>query len=151
MAEQGLGDTLQFIRYAQLVKQRGATVVVECQPQLVRLVATCAGADRVFAAGQPRGDFDFYCPLLSLPATFGTSLETIPGAVPYLFPAAEAAARWKGELANEAELRVGIAWQGSLAHKDDRFRSFPLACSPAWHACPECGCSACKWALAASS
>ena len=66
--------------------------------------------------------------MLSLPATFGTSLETIPGAVPYLFPAAEAAARWKGELANEAGLRVGIAWQGSLAHKDDRFRSFPLAC-----------------------
>ena len=128
VGEQGLGDTLQFVRYAKLVKQRGATVVVECQPQLVSLVAGCAGIDRVSAAGQPRTDFDVYCPLLSLPAAFGTSLETIPSEVPYLFPSAEAVARWKGELAGETGFKVGIAWQGSLAHKDDRFRSLPLAC-----------------------
>ncbi len=128
LGEQGLGDTLQFIRYAKLVKQRGATVVVECQPQLVSLVVGCAGVDRAIAAGHPRTDFDVYCPLLSLPAAFGTSLETIPSEVPYLFASAEAVARWKGELAGETGFKVGIAWQGSLAHKDDRFRSLPLAC-----------------------
>lgn len=126
--EQGLGDTLQFIRYASLVKQRDATVVVECQGQLVSLVSTCAGVDRAYTAGQARPDFDVYCPLLSLPAAFGTSLETIPSEVPYVFASAEAIARWNGELAGDERFKVGIAWQGSRVHKDDRFRSLPLSC-----------------------
>ena len=128
VGEQGLGDMLQFVRYARLVKQRGASVVVECQPQLVSLVATCTGVDRAYAADQPRPDFDVYCPLLSLPAAFGTSLKTIPAQVPYVSPAAEAAARWKDELTARTRFRVGIVWQGSVAQKDDRFRSFPLDC-----------------------
>ena len=90
-SEQGHGDLLQFIRYAPLIKQRGATVVVECGTAIAGLVATCAGVDRVVAASQPLPSFDVYEPLLSLPGIFGTSLETIPAQVPYLWPAQKVA------------------------------------------------------------
>src|SRR5207302_4380262 len=74
-AEQGLGDTLQFIRYAPLVKERGGRVVVACQAALVPLLANCPGMDRLIADG-PLPPFDVHAPLLSLPGIFGTSLAT---------------------------------------------------------------------------
>ncbi len=126
-SEQGHGDLLQFIRYAPLIKQRGATVVVECATAIAGLVATCAGVDRVVAASQPLPSFDVYEPLLRLPGIFGTSLETIPAQVPYLWPAPESCNRWKTELEREPGLKIGIAWQGNPAHRTDRHRSIPLA------------------------
>ncbi len=143
-AEQGLGDTIQFIRYAPLVKERGGYVIVECQEPLAPLLATCPGIDRIVARGQPLPDFAVHAPLLSLPAIFGTTLATLPADVPYLFADAELV-RWWGKEVLSAELeslserhlspltthhsplKIGIAWQGNPVHPDDRRRSIPLA------------------------
>ncbi len=126
-AEQGLGDTIQFVRYAALVNQRGGKVVIQCQRQLAGLLATCPGVDRVVAVGDPLPDFDVHIPLMSLPLIFGTTLETIPAKVPYLTPDAASLARWKDEFSGERALKVGIAWQGSPSQLFDRARSIPLA------------------------
>jgi tetratricopeptide (TPR) repeat protein len=97
-AEQGLGDTIQFIRYAELVKQQGGTVVVESQRPLVSLLASCRGADRLIARGDPLPSFDVHCPLLSLPRVFSTSLETIPRGGPYLFADPGLVESWREKL-----------------------------------------------------
>jgi len=126
-AEQGLGDTLQFIRYAPLVKKRGATVVVECQPALLRVLSRCPGIDRLVAAGSPLPPFDVQAPFLSLPRIFGTTEANLPADVPYLFADPLLEQRWHDELSTLAGFRVGINWQGNPQHKKDRHRSFPLA------------------------
>jgi Flp pilus assembly protein TadD len=126
-AEQGLGDTIQYVRYASLVKQRGGTVVVECSPALVRLVGTCPGVDRVVASGTPLPPFDVEIPMMSLPAVFGTTLQTVPASVPYLFPEPELVEHWRRELAPVREFKVGICWQGNPKYRGDRYRSVPLA------------------------
>ena len=125
-AEQGLGDTLNFVRYARRVKERGGRVVLECQPPLVELLARTPGIDAVVAQGQPPADWEVQAPLLSLPGLFGTTLETIPAETPYVFPDAELAARWRKELAADARLKVGVAWRGNPRHLNDRFRSFAI-------------------------
>jgi tetratricopeptide (TPR) repeat protein len=126
-SEQGLGDTLQFIRYAELVKRQGGTVLIEVHPALASLLARCPGVDRVIAGGEPLPKFDVHLPLLSLPRVFGTSLETVPAKVPYLLPDAASLEKWKRELGAETGFKIGIAWQGNPAHRADRFRSIPLA------------------------
>ena len=110
-----------------MVKQRVGTVVVECQKPVARLVATCAGVDRAIAMGESPGEFDVQLPLLSLPAVFGTRLDSIPARVPYLAAAPERVRQWKDELDEPGMLKVGIAWQGSPVHGRDHFRSIPLA------------------------
>ena len=124
--EQGLGDTIQFMRYAPLVMARGATIVLELQPALVRLAAGFQGAIEVVAAGSPLPPCDFHCPLLSLPERFSTDLATIPSALPYLVPEAEAATRWRHQLGSAAGLKIGVVWAGNPAHQDDRKRSISL-------------------------
>ena len=143
-AEQGLGDTIQFIRYAPLVKRRGGTVILECQPALLRLLQSCAGVDRLLAQGSSLPHFDVHAPLLSLPGILGTTLSTIPAEVPYLFADANLVEHWRQELSrgvnSEPErqrgkealagarvLKVGIAWQGNPIHKNDKQRSIPLS------------------------
>jgi Flp pilus assembly protein TadD len=135
-AEQGLGDTLQFVRYAPLVKRLGGRVVVQCQPSLLSLLASCPGIDHLSAQGSALPDFDVHTPLLSLPGTFGTTLATIPAQVPYLRADTRLVERWRRELVSlssagrEAKgagiFRIGIAWQGSPRHPGDRQRSIPL-------------------------
>jgi tetratricopeptide (TPR) repeat protein len=125
-AEQGLGDTLQFIRYAPLVKRLGATVIVECQPVLCGLLAGCHGIDHLVARGSPLPPFDVHVPLLSLPRLFGTVLDTVPAEVPYLFADAQLVERWRGELSGAPGVRVGIAWQGNPRFPANCMRSIPL-------------------------
>ena len=125
--EQGVGDTLQFIRYAPLVKARGGRVVVECQRPLVRLLETCNGIDCLVPRGDPLPAFDTYAALMSLPAIFQTTLETIPASVPYLAADAARVDLWAQRLKRNKGLLVGIAWQGNRDHQRDRDRSFPLA------------------------
>ena len=125
-SEQGLGDALQFVRYAPLVKQRGATVIVECQPQLASLLATCPGVDRVSRRWEPLPPFDTYIQLLSLPRFFGTTPDNIPAEIPYLRPPAELVEHWRAELRAPSKLKVGIAWQGSKGNSLDSVRSIPL-------------------------
>lgn len=117
--EQGYGDILQFVRYAPLVAARGGRVVVLCPRPLARLVATTAGVDAVAVAGKPLPAFDVHHPLMDLPIAFGTVLDTIPAAVPYLRAPGEAGPRAPG-------FRVGIAWRGNPRHENDRNRSCPL-------------------------
>jgi tetratricopeptide (TPR) repeat protein len=124
-AEQGVGDTLQFVRYAPLVKAKGGpTLILECQPALVRLLRSVPGVDRVI----PRSDnptplFDCHAPLLTLPRLFGTTLDTIPANIPYLGAVADSATVWEKKVGRE--LDVGLVWRGNPGNSRDRQRSIP--------------------------
>ncbi len=113
-AEQGFGDTLQFCRYALPAAARGLQVVMEVQPTLVRLLRSLPRVDRVLAHGEALPDFDFHCPLLSMPLAVGTTLENIPTATAYLRPDPAQAEAWRTRLAAMAGrgLRIGLAWAG---------------------------------------
>jgi tetratricopeptide (TPR) repeat protein len=126
-AEQGVGDTLLFVRYARLVKERGGTVVFCCPPALRGLLAGCPSIDRLTVPGEPAPAFDCYAPLLSLPAIFGTTPQNAPAEVPYLFPEQGLVEHWRRELGPAPRFRVGIVWQGNPRYKADRLRSVPLA------------------------
>ncbi len=124
--EQGLGDTIQFIRYAPLLRQRGATVVMEAPKALMGLLRSCDGIDQLLAQGSPLPDFDVQCPLLSLPALFNTRVDSVPARVPYLRPEPERLRQWGEQVRAMPGFKIGIAWQGSTRYQDDRFRSIPL-------------------------
>ncbi len=124
--EQGLGDTIQFMRYAPLVAARGGRVVLEVHPPLARLAAGLKGVAEVIAAGATLPPFDLHCPLLSLPDRFGTDLDTIPAEMPYLTPDPEAVEHWRLKLGDGPRLKVGIAWAGNRSHKNDRIRSLAI-------------------------
>jgi tetratricopeptide (TPR) repeat protein len=126
-AEQGFGDTLQFVRYASEVAALGATVLLEVQPPLKPLLSDFAAVAQVFARGEPLPWFDWHCPLMSLPLALGTSLKTIPCAIPYLRAPACRLRYWRGRLGETSSLRVGMAWRGSASHKNDHNRSIGLA------------------------
>jgi Tfp pilus assembly protein PilF len=126
--EQGLGDMIQFVRYAPLVKQLGGTVILECSPLLAKLFARCAGIDRMVTVGAPLPDFDVHAPLMSLPALLKTTLRTIPNQTPYLYPEEERVQAWGQKLRAAPEFKIGIGWQGNPNHRWDRHRSVPLAC-----------------------
>jgi tetratricopeptide (TPR) repeat protein len=124
-AEQGLGDTLQFVRYVPLVVARAGRVILMVQRSLMSLVANLAGVTLI-GLGAAAPDFDVYCPLLSLPRLFATTPQTIPAEAQYLAADAAAVQRWRLRL-GEGGLRVGIAWQGKPGTMIDLGRSFPLA------------------------
>jgi hypothetical protein len=126
-AEQGFGDTLQFIRYASLVAARGARVVVEVPAELARLVAGVDGVSGVVVRGDPLPAFDLQCPLLTLPLASGTTLATIPGGAPYIHGDEAAVATWRARLAPLPGLKVGLAWYGNPRGWMDRHRSIPIA------------------------
>jgi len=126
-AEQGFGDTLQFIRYAPRVKERGGTLLVECQPRLAALVESVAGIDQVIPAGLPLPEHDFQAPLLSLPHIFATRLETIPAELPYMSVPPARVEAWRRRLEFETRFRVGLAWAGNPRHESDCSRSLRLA------------------------
>lgn len=124
--EQGLGDAIQFVRFAPLVAARGGRVILSCQPELAHLFAGLAGVAEV-VSGQVMPDFDVHCPLLSLPHVLGTRLETIPAETPYLNAPPQLTVAWKSRLDGDGgKLRVGLLWAGSPRHKRDRRRSLRL-------------------------
>jgi hypothetical protein len=126
-AEQTLGDTLQFIRYAPLVRQRGGKGLLVVPPPLLSLLARCPGVDGLAAQGSPLPDFDIHAPLLSLPGLFRTTLATIPAEVPYLAADPQLVERWRREEDRlTGAFRVGLVWQGPSKHQWDRQRSLPL-------------------------
>jgi Flp pilus assembly protein TadD len=125
-AEQGLGDIIQFIRYAPLVKQYGGTVVFASHQALGRLLRSCPGIDRLTVEGEELPPFDMQAPLLSVPGIVGTTLATIPASVPYLAADRDLVRQWREELAPVRGLKVGIAWQGAPGFPSDRLRSIPL-------------------------
>ena len=111
-AEQGLGDTLQFCRYAPLIAGAGK-LIIEVQPPLKRLMASLPGAIEVVARGEPLPAFDLHCPLMSLPLALDETHGAIPAAIPYLGADPDAAARWRQRLAGFATPRVGLVWAGN--------------------------------------
>ncbi|MGR0188294.1 tetratricopeptide repeat protein [Azospirillum aestuarii] len=126
-AEQGMGDTLQFVRYVPLVAERGARVILEVQQPLMSVLAGLPGVKRLIARGDPLPDFDLECPLMSLPRVFGTKLDDVPAAVPYLRPDPQRAAAWGERLAGGQGLRVGLVWAGNPRFPGDALRSPRLA------------------------
>ena len=126
-AEQGLGDSLQFIRYAELVAALGAEVIVEVQRTLIGLLQGLAGVSEWVARGDKLPGFDYQCPLLSLPLAFGTTLEDIPKRQAYIFSKPAQVAQWRSRLGPATRPRVGLVWSGSLIHSNDSNRSVKLA------------------------
>ncbi|HTV48209.1 MAG TPA: tetratricopeptide repeat protein [Phycisphaerae bacterium] len=126
--EQGFGDAVQFIRYLPLVVQRGGKIIIECQAALQRLFRTMSGKCQIVAKGESLPAFDLYCPLLSLPLVFGTTLENIPQTVPYLHTDVQEAKRWQDRVNEHSPgLKVGLVWAGNSTHKNDRNRSMKLS------------------------
>ncbi len=125
-AEQGVGDTLQLVRYAPLIEARGG-VILRCQRSLVRLMEGVPGIARVVAQGEPLPEVELHASLMSLPRLFRTTLETIPARVPYLAAPGTGAERFEAALGGaQGRRRVGIVWAGNPAHKNDHRRSCPL-------------------------
>ena len=117
-AEQGFGDTLQFCRYAPLAAARGLRVIMEVPKPLVRLLRGLPGVDQVVGHGDALPRFDLQSPMVSLPRAIGTTIETIPGAVPYLYADDSEVAYWRRRLAfmSTERPRIGLVWAGSPAN-----------------------------------
>jgi len=136
-AEQGLGDTIQFARFLSVAAQRGARVIFDCQPELVRLISSVAGVAELRPQFQsnPLPAADFHVPLLSMPSRLGITLATIPNTVPYI-AAPLAVIGPSVRRPRETRLAVGIVWAGRPDHTNDHNRSmtledlFPLADLP---------------------
>ncbi|MEO7387602.1 MAG: tetratricopeptide repeat-containing glycosyltransferase family protein [Gammaproteobacteria bacterium] len=129
--EQGLGDTLQMLRYVPLLADQSARVIVEVPPALTALAATLPGAPLVVEEGAPLPVFDLQCPMMSLPLACATTLATVPAAVPYLAAPESTRTAWRDRLDSKQgdaqRRRIGLAWSGSVAHRNDRQRSIALA------------------------
>ena len=125
--EQGLGDALQFVRYAPLVKARGGRVIVECPKVLKRLFETAPGVEQVIARGDDLPHFDVQCPFLSLPGLLSPNEGAIPLDIPYLSVTAKDKETWSKLLAEDAGFKIGLVWAGSPTHTNDRERSVPLS------------------------
>jgi Tfp pilus assembly protein PilF len=125
-AEQGHGDAIQFVRYAKLLAEAGAHVIVDGQAQLLPLLSRCAGVAAVAVRGGDLPVCDWQTPLLRLPRLLGTTLANIPAPVPYLHPDPDLIEHWRSELGERGPLRIGIAWQGIPKYPQDRQRSIPL-------------------------
>lgn len=127
-AEQGLGDALQMVRYAPLVADRGGRVVLGVPRELASLLQSVRGVKSAWSSirADDAAQIDVQCSLMSLPHLFDTTLETIPGPVPYLTPEPARVDRWRGILGGERRFKVGIVWAGSLSNANDRNRSCPL-------------------------
>jgi tetratricopeptide (TPR) repeat protein len=125
--EQGLGDTLQFCRYAASSAALGAAVLLEVQPPLLDLLAGVQGASRVIATGSDLPPFDYQCPLMSLPLAFNTALDTIPAAKKYLHNDQGKVAQWRTRLGERKRPRVGLVWSGNPNNPVDKRRSIRLA------------------------
>jgi tetratricopeptide (TPR) repeat protein len=125
--EQGFGDSIQFVRYARLVAERGAKVIVEVPVALAGLFKGVEGVSALALQGTPLPSFDYHCPLMSLPLAFNTGLGSIPVSPRYLKATAEKLQAWEKKLGPKTALRVGLAWSGSTTHRNDRQRSTLLS------------------------
>jgi len=127
-ADEGLGDTIQFVRYAPMLTALGARVILLPQESLYPLLSGLPGVSQCLpnlSGGLPT--FDLHCPITSLPLAFRTTLETIPASKSYLrVPAEDRRQAWEDRLGHHGRLRVGLVWSGNPKHKNDHNRSIPL-------------------------
>jgi len=126
-SEQGLGDTIQFCRYAKLVNDFGARVVLQVQRPLLNLLTGLEGVAELLAMDEKLPEFDFHCPLLSLPLAFKTTLGTIPASETYITSESDKVKQWKAKLGYTNKPRVGLVWSGSTGHRNDANRSIALS------------------------
>ncbi len=126
-SEQGYGDTLQFCRYARLVRELGARVILEADLPLLGLLETLSGPSLLLPKGRVLPGFDCHCPLMSLPLAFRTEVTSIPAFSAYLSSDAEKRAHWSKVLGKQEKPRVGLVWCGNPYHLNDPHRSIPLA------------------------
>ena len=125
--DEGLGDTIQFIRYVPMVLARGARVVLAVEPSLVPLLLEFPGVSQCLAHSDPLPAFDMHCPIGSLPLAFNTRLETIPAEASYLPPPRqERIQAWNARFGSHDRLRIGLVWSGSRTHHNDHNRSMSL-------------------------
>ena len=110
--EQGFGDTLQFSRYASLVQQRGAHVIIAVPAGLKRLMQSLNGGPEIVCEGEPIPYHDYHCPLMSLPMVFGTTPQQVLAQVPYLKAEAPGIGLWQSRLADSSRPRIGVVWSG---------------------------------------
>ncbi|MGB3962090.1 MAG: tetratricopeptide repeat protein [Sulfurimonas sp.] len=125
-SEQGYGDTIQFCRYLDMVADLGAHIIFEVEEALLPLMQQLTAVKEFITKGSVLPEFDYHCPLLSLPLAFKTSLETIPSFEKYLYADMQKVAVWQNRLGEKKEPRVGIVWSGSKTHKNDFNRSIEL-------------------------
>lgn len=121
-AEQGLGDSIQFVRYAQLVKDMGAYVIVETQGPLKDLLKLCPYIDEVYARGEQLPQCDTHIAFMSLPMIFKTTIETTPHNVPYIYAKPELVSYWAEQLKDDHNFRIGICWQGNPNYRTQFLR-----------------------------
>jgi hypothetical protein len=126
-SEQGLGDALQFCRYAMLCAAQGATVILEAQPPLLELLTTLEGVTELIGKGAMLPPFDYHCPILSLPLAFKTTLESVPAPAKYLRSDPSRVAQWQERLGERTKPRIGLVWSGNSRNLIDQRRSIPLA------------------------
>lgn len=126
-ADQGIGDTLQWVRYVRHIHALGASAIyLDVQTPLKSLLETLPGVTRVLEPGEMLADFDYFCPLSNLPLAFGANLENIAECEAYLRAAPERVAHWQRVLPPVRQARVGLVWSGNPLFANDRFRSLPL-------------------------
>jgi len=123
--DEGLGDTIQFIRYVPMVASRGARIILVVEPPMVPLLSSLPGVSQCLAlSDEPLPAFDVHCPIGTLPTVFGTRLDTIPAETSYLpLPPKARIDAWSERLGATDKLRVGLAWSGSRLHSNDHNRS----------------------------
>ena len=127
-AEQGFGDTIQFVRYAPLVAKRAGKVILECPGELTPLLRSVEGLSQIIVKGESLPDFDVHCPLLRLPLIFDTTLESVPAQIPYLGVDHLLIDKWRNKIQDDnSKLKIGLTWAGRPEQKNDRNRSFCFA------------------------
>lgn len=120
-AEWGLGDTMMFIRYAKLLKDLGATVIVDVQKSLIPLLSLCPYIDEIVDHTKGIPPFHFQIPMISLPVIFETTLDTIPVPVPYLYAQKNLVKEWRKKLGEQDHFKIGICWEGNIIHAAGKF------------------------------
>ena len=132
LAEQGVGDTIQTVRYAAVFKSMGARVVVQVPSDFCELTRQCSGVDKVISSLDAPPPFDYYLHMMSAPRALGTELNSVPAEVPYLHPDAEKISRWSGVIPTTLP-SIGFAWAGNPKHLRDRHRSMLIEdIAPLW-------------------
>lgn len=127
LPEQGLGDTVQFVRYAELVKELGARVVLGSPRELADVLKSVPGVDHVVTTNREAPPFDLLCPLMSLPGLFRTTPASIPNRVPYVTAEKALVEAWRSRIPDNGTMRIGVIWSGNPAQENNRHRACVLA------------------------